>query len=97
MIDKYVKVTPEYFEIKIPTDTLIHALMCSEYVFNMQEDGCEVKVTDEFILAQDIAGMLTQEKEDGSTPLSDTLDQALIDLINFSYSDGLEIKELGED
>lgn len=80
--------------ISIPIDTLVFA---AEHAFETaygEEHG--LKVTDSKIFAEDVLRALQYEKEDGTTPVHELLDAALISAVD-DGSEGVEENEADDD
>jgi hypothetical protein len=84
MIDRPLQVSIEDCElvIRIGLNTLKHSAEHCPRLYNEDEHrgsmGPYVKVVDELVLAADVWRELLREKEDGSSPLSDLFDDAIV-------------------
>lgn len=97
MLERYIKTDKENVIIKIPKDTLVFAVTHSPYADSLvldeygSYDDSRIKILDRDVLVEDILSSLVREKEDGSSLLTDALDKSFEYLIEYSYSDGIEI------
>ncbi|MPS27590.1 MAG: hypothetical protein E2576_11155 [Alcaligenaceae bacterium] len=63
--------------ISISVPTLADAARGSDYFYQAKEAGTPLVITDEAALAQSVMHALSEEAEDGSTPVSRMLDKAI--------------------
>lgn len=80
-----VKIEDKEIVIRIPIDALEFALQKSEYGKRYWESsgGKDFEVTDPEGFAEDVIGWMTDEREDGSTIVTDMIDQACETAIEF--------------
>lgn len=75
--------------IALRISTLAHAARCSEYFWRAKEDGTPLRITNEGVLANSVRRALNREEEDGSTPISRMLDEA-VEWVAEQGEDGIE-------
>jgi hypothetical protein len=82
------EVTDGQLIIRVGIDTLAHAAASCErfYVHSKHSGPPYLTITDNEQFARDVARELESEEEDGSTPISDTLDDAIV----AAHSEGSE-------
>lgn len=98
MLEEYCKVEGDAIVIRMPIDALISGVLNSEYADRCAGwagnfDSFYWKVNDTHVLAQDILNSLVEENEDGSSVLSYALDKAFQNLMEYSFSDGIETSD----
>ena len=64
--------------ISISIDTLVNAANYSQYFFDCKEDGINLVISDKDKFAKSVANALNLEEEDGGTPITRMLDEAII-------------------
>ena len=64
--------------ICLSISTLAHAARYSQYFFDCAEDGRKLRISDEAEFAGSVVRRLNLEEEDGSTPITRMLDEAVI-------------------
>ena len=64
--------------ITLSISTLAHAARHSQYFFDCAEDGLQLHISDEAEFAESVVRGLNLEEEDGSTPITRMLDEAVI-------------------
>ena len=64
--------------ISISIDTLVNASNYSQYFFDCKEDGINLVISDKDKFAKSVANALNLEEEDGGTPITRMLDEAII-------------------
>ena len=63
--------------ISISIENLAHAAMNGEYFFACAEEGSPLRITNPSVFAESVALGLNREEEDGSTPVTRLLDDAI--------------------
>lgn len=99
MFEKYFSQNSTEIIFKIPKETITFAVLNSPYAESLYFDDegnydvNRLKVIDQDLFIEDVLDTLCQEREDGSSLMSDLFDKAFENLMEYSFSDGIEIKE----
>lgn len=75
--------------ISLRVGTLAHAARHSEYFFNCAESGTKLTITNEATFAKSVARGLNREEEDGTTPITRMLDEA-VEWVSEQGEEGIE-------
>jgi len=99
MFEKYISQNSTEVLFKIPKETITFAVLNSPYAESIYFDDegnydiNRLKVIDQDLFIKDILNTLSKEREDGSSLMSDLFDQAFENLMEYDFSDGIEINE----
>lgn len=78
--------------ISLRVSTLAHAVRHSQHFFDCEENGTKLKITNEAVFAASVAQALNREEEDGSTPITRMLDDA-VEWVSEQGEEGIEEEE----
>lgn len=76
--------------IRIPIATLPLAFSMLDVARNPLDDAEILKVVDPDAFAEEVCELLNEEREDGSTPITDAIDRAMTNTVLYGCAYGVE-------